>query len=237
LSLSVVMPAWNECANLEPAVLNVNAVLDAHAPDSDIIIVDDGSRDGTAEIARALQTRLERVVHVVSHAGNRGYGAAIRAGIAQCRRDLVVLLPADRQYDARDLPRLLESAQTYDIVVGRRVGNADPMIRRVNRWCWRRLVCWLFELPLIDVNSGFKIYRRRLFDECPLRATGAMFDTEILARATCRGATLVEVPVQYLPRRGGRASGGRLAVIARSVRELVALYPELRARSGGCSGT
>jgi glycosyltransferase involved in cell wall biosynthesis len=226
-SLSVVVPAHNEVSNLELTIGELHRVLSLMRADAEIILVDDGSRDDSTVVCARLLARTPNL-RVISHPRNEGYGRAVWDGILHSRNDLIVLMPADLQYRFDELPRLVALAATHDIVVGRRVKRADPLHRRVNAWCWSRLIRTLLPVAVRDVNSGFKVYRRSVLDGLTVKAAGAMMDAEILARTTKRGASIVETDVAHLPRAAGRATGARPDVILRSLVELWSLYPELK---------
>lgn len=221
------MPAFNEEANLVAAVGGVCAVLERLGWPYEIVVVDDGSTDGTAGVCRDLQSRAP-AVRVVSHGTNRGYGAAVRSGLLAARNDLVVLFPADRQFDPEQIPALVAMSSTFDVVIGRRVDRADPGHRIALGTGWSWLVRRLFGLSVRDVNSGFKVYRRRAIEAEALQSNSALIDAEILVRLSSQRCDITEVPVRHLRRVHGEPTGARPSVIARSFWELFALRRELR---------
>ena len=226
-SLSAFLPARNEEANLLPMARAVLDVLPDVADAWELIIVDDGSRDGTGAIADAL-ARREPGVRVVRHRRSGGYGAALRAGVRAARYDFVFYTDADRQFDVAQLPVLIRELDRADVVVGYRYARADPLPRRLSAAAWNRLVRRLFRLPVRDVNCAFKLFRRSVLAGLRLETDGATISTEIMARLGAAGARIVEVPVDHFPRRHGAPSGGELAVIARAFVELAHLRRHLR---------
>jgi glycosyltransferase involved in cell wall biosynthesis len=227
-AISVVVPALNEAANLPPTIRELARVLTPLAVPFETIVVDDGSTDDTAEVCRNL-VASHPWMRVVSHARNEGYGRAMWTGINSSVHDVIVLIGADLQYDFDELPRLVSLTAEYDIVVGRRVHRAEPLVRRLNGRGWSALVRALCAVPIHDINSGFKAYRRSVFDGLHVQATGAGIDAEILARAHRRGARMIETPIVHRPRRAGKATGARPRVIARGLYELWRLAADLRA--------
>ncbi len=228
--LTAFVPVHDEVDNLEPVVRNLLAVLPAVAQRWELLIVDDGSRDGTAALADAIAHR-HAGVRVVRHAHNRGYGAALRSGLLAAGHDAVFWMDGDGQFDARDLPRLVAAFDGVDAVVGWRERRADPWRRRLNTAVWNRIVGTLFRLPVRDVNCAFKLVRRDAFAGLDPEASGAMISAELLARLVQRGCTIVEMPVTHLPRRTGTPSGAAPRVVLRAFVELLRLARRLRTRS------
>jgi glycosyltransferase involved in cell wall biosynthesis len=232
--LSVFLPAHNEEGNIERVVAALCAELPRVADRYEVIVVDDGSRDRTGEIADRLAA-ADSHVRVVHHQVNRGYGGAVISGIRAAREPWVLLCDGDGQFDPADIEALAARTPDYDVVVGRRVTRADPLMRRVNGKAWTILMRLLVGVGISDIDCGFKLFKRELVDGLELHASGAMISTELMARVAGRGAKICEVDVRHLPRLTGEQSGANLRVIMRAFRELFALFFELRAakKSGG----
>ena len=224
IDLSVVLPALNEADNITASVQRVALILDDLGISGEIIVVDDGSTDGTAAIASALPVRLLR------HPVNRGYGAALRTGFVAAGGERVFFTDADQQFDLSELVGLLAAAQGADIAVGYRQVRRDPLHRRLNARAWGVLVGRLFDLPVRDINCAFKVFHRRVLEAIPLRSTGAFINTELLARARRAGFSVVEIPVGHYARQTGQATGARPAVILQAFTELIRLRAELSVR-------
>ncbi len=219
-SLSVVLPAYNEEANVESAVEGVSSVAQQLGMDYEIILVNDGSADRTGEIARELMQRIPNF-RLVEHYPNRGYGGALRAGFAAAMGDLIAFVPADNQFDFREISRLLECLDEADIVSGYRAERQDTFIRKLNGFGWNTLVRLLFGYLCRDIDCGFKLFRREVLERVTIVSDGAMIDTEFLAGARARGFRIAEVPVTHLPRVAGEGTGANLKVIAKAFRDLV----------------
>jgi len=233
---SLVLPAHNEEANLEPVVREALAVLPTLFRDCEIVVVDDGSRDATPAIADRLATEDPRV-RVVHHPRNRGYGAALQSGFAAARGELIMFMDADRQFAVRDVARLAPFADAYDIVAGYRIKRNDPWRRVALGATFNALVKVLFGVRVRDIDCGFKLFRADLLRGMRLEAPGALLNTEILALARHQGATLAEVGVEHYPRPAGEQSGGSPRVVLRAVREIAALWWRLRAQPRPASAT
>ena len=225
-SLSVVLPAYNEEANVERAVEGVSSVAQQLGIDYEIILVNDGSTDRTGEIARELMQRVPSF-RLVEHYPNRGYGGSLRAGFAAAMGDLIAFVPADNQFDFREISRLLERLDEADIVSGYRAERQDTFIRKLNGFGWNTLVRLLFGYLCRDIDCGFKLFRREVLERVTLASDGAMIDTEFLAGARARGFRIAEVPVIHLPRVAGEATGANLKVIAKAFRDLVRFRQQL----------
>ena len=225
--ISVFLPCHNEEGNIERVVAALEFELPRIAQRHEIIVVDDGSRDRTGEIADRLVAANPRL-KVVHHPLNRGYGAAVISGIRACSQPWTVLCDGDGQFEASDIARLTAKVPEYDVVVGRRMHRADPLMRRVNGKAWTVLMRILLGIRLGDIDCGLKLFRRDLLEGIDLQAKGAMISAELMAQLAGRGARICEVDVHHLPRLTGEQSGASLKVIARAFRELFLLYGRLR---------
>jgi glycosyltransferase involved in cell wall biosynthesis len=220
--LSYFFPAHNEAENVEPLVREALEVLPGLAQQFEIIIVDDGSRDGTGEIADRLAAAHPDVVRVVHHPTNLGYGAALRSGLAAARFSLIAFTDGDRQFRVADLGRLLArlaGPDRPDAVVGYRIRRADPPLRTLYARLYRLANRIWFGLRVRDVDCACKVFRRDALEGIRVASGGAFFSAELLIKLTMAGRRIVEVGVPHYPRRAGRASGARPAVIWRAVKD------------------
>lgn len=227
IPLSVFFPCYNERDNIERVVENAVGVLEGLEADFEIIVVDDGSSDGTAEIVKKISEKDDRV-RLVRHSENKGYGAALQSGFGASRKDLIFYSDGDGQFDLNELPLLLELIDDYDIVTGYRIDRRDSLIRKINGVCWTKLCCLLFGLRVRDIDCAFKLYRREVFDNIEMVSTGALIDTEILGRAAKKGFRICEVGVHHYPRTAGQQTGANLKVIFRAFIELFRLYERIK---------
>lgn len=225
--IGVVLPAYNEEAVIAQTVGACVETLAIIAPDYEIIIVDDGSRDRTGAIADELAAANPRV-RVIHNQPNRGYGGALIAGFDAVTKDLTFFMDSDGQFDIRDLSKLLDLRQQgYRAALGYRERRRDGLVRRFNAWGWNVLVSLLFGLHVRDVDCAFKVYDTDLVRVFGVHSEGAMVNTEMLVKLNLMGVTYVETPVQHLPRLHGSATGANLRVIARAFRELLRLRARL----------
>lgn len=226
-TISVFFPCYNEQQNVARTVENALDVLEKLDVDFEIIIVDDGSSDRTGQIADEIAGRESRV-KVVHHQRNLGYGAALQSGFKAAKKELVFYTDGDGQFDINELPPLLPLMEQYDIVSCYRLNRRDSLIRKINAWCWTKLVCLLFDLRLRDIDCAFKLYKREIFDHIELSSTGALIDAEILARAVRKEYRITQKGVHHYPRTAGAQTGAKFQVILRAFRELFELRRRIR---------
>lgn len=227
VSISVFFPCYNEQDNVARTVEQALAVLDRLNADFEVIVVDDGSSDATGRIAEEIAHRNARV-KVVHHPTNLGYGAALQSGFGAATKQLVFYTDGDGQFDISEMPPLLPLTEHYDIVSCYRLNRQDNLIRKINAWCWTKLVCLLFRMKVRDIDCAFKLYKREIFDTITLSSSGALIDAEILARATRRGYTVTQKGVHHYPRTAGEQTGANLRVVFRAFKELLKLHNQIR---------
>ena len=226
--LSVVLPAYNEEAVIESTVATCVEVLSVLAPDYEVIVVDDGSRDHTGEIADRLAAANPRI-RVIHNRPNRGYGGALMAGFSAAAKPLSFFMDSDGQFDIRDIAELIRlREQGYRVVLGYRKHRRDAFMRKVNAWGWNRLGRLLFGLRIHDVDCAFKLFDTNLVNVCDVHAEGAMVNTELLVKLKKLGVSHIETPVHHYPRKHGSATGANPRVIARAFRELLKLHGKIK---------
>jgi glycosyltransferase involved in cell wall biosynthesis len=223
-SISAFFPAYNEEANIGPLCQKTAAALKKVTGRYEVIAVNDGSRDRTAEVVKALHKK-DPHIRLVNHDVNQGYGAAVKTGFASSRMDWIFFTDGDGQFDVAEIARLLPLTADHDLVVGYRIKRADPRIRLLNAWAWGTLVRNLFRLKGVrDIDCAFKIIRRSVFEKFKLETTGAMISTELLVKAQKNGFRIVEVGVHHYARTAGQQTGAKLSVIARAFKELFGYF-------------
>jgi glycosyltransferase involved in cell wall biosynthesis len=224
-SLSFFFPAYDEEDSIEPMVSDALTILPSFADDLEVIIVDDGSHDRTPEIADA-QARRDPRVRVIHHRPNRGYGGAIRSGLVASTKEFVFFTDGDRQFDLRDLSRLVPLLDTNDVVIGYRLKRMDPRSRLVIAWVYNRFIRVLFGGGFKDVDCAFKLFRRSAFERMPIervRSNGAFFSPELLIKLRAAGVRMAQVGVPHYPRRAQEPKGATPRVILRAIRDLLLL--------------
>lgn len=225
--LTVVVPAYNEAGSLEAVVGQIASLAPADPGEDEIVVVDDGSDDGTGELAERLSKTLPRV-RVVRHERNLGSGAAILTGIAHARGELVMYVPADGQFHLPEIGAFRDAIRGADIVIGARMRRSDySWFRRLSSRVFIVLVNALFRQSFRDVN-WVHMWRRRIFESVQPRSRGVFLLEEILVRAARRGCVVREIDSFYIPRRSGKAKGSHPATILKTIYEMAAFWLELR---------
>jgi len=201
---SIVIPAYNEEKNIERVIQEMKETLQ-NAGEFEIIVVDDGSRDSTAAIAE------KNGVHVVRHPLNIGYGAALKSGIRVAKYDHVVFFDADDSFYPKDIIRLLECAEEFDMVIGARIDKeGEPLSRAFLRWLFTKFSSFLVGRKFNDVNSGFRLVKRdmvvRLLSILPEKFSITTTMSILLHK---EGRSIIEVPVSVKR----QSKGNKLKVI------------------------
>ena len=225
--VTVFFPCYNEEANVEATTLAAVKACERLFDDYEVLIVNDGSKDRTGEIADRLAATIPNV-RAVHNTPNRGYGGALRRGFAEARKSYVFYTDGDGQFDFEELEKVLPLMRKYDIVRPFRMNRQDPFHRKLNAKCWGALVNFLFHIDVTDIDCAFKMFPRKLFQEIEMISDGALIDTEVLARARRLGYTIVQIGVHYYPRTTGESTGANPKVILKAFMELFKLHGQVK---------
>lgn len=204
-SLSLVLPAWNECEIITSAIREADVALRKITDTYEIIVVDDGSTDGTAELV--LQAAESNpAVKLVRHSPNQGYGAALRSGFAAASMDLVGFTDADCQFDLTELDRFMLLAQRYDVVCGYRIDRKDTPLRCLYSRVYNMMVRTLLGTEVRDVDCALKVFHRHVVKKLKITGSGFLVNSELLVQVKRQGHSLVEVGVSHRPRTAGEST-------------------------------
>jgi len=205
ISVSAFFPAYNDAGTIASMVVTADRTLRELTDDYEVIVVNDGSADATAEIAEEL-ARTYSNVRVIHHPKNRGYGGALQTGICSATKELIFYTDGDAQYDPAELRVLWEkmTAET-DLVNGYKISRSDPLHRIIIGRLYHHIVSILFGLTLRDVDCDFRLMRRSMFDRIELRQTSGVICLEMIKKIQDAGFRVVEVPVHHYHRAFGKS--------------------------------
>jgi len=220
-SLSVIIPVFNEENGINEALQDIIAELDCLSMPAEIIVINDGSVDGSGKVLSGWTSKEPRV-KILHHERNLGKGSAVRTGLSAASLEWVLLIDADLQIPTSALSRFDTIASGYDVLIGHRIDKKYSFHRRLLSYVYRLTAQIMFGLNLSDVGCPFKLFRREALQPLKLSATGFGIDVELMWRLARNGVRIDEIPVVSLPRKFG-VSKVTLAGTAGCVRELLLL--------------
>lgn len=222
-SLSVFFPAYNEKGIITETVLKAQKVLETINIPYELLIVDDGSTDGTSEVVDSLAVKDKRIK--VVHQKNGGYGMALRAGFYNSKNDWIVYTDSDGQFDFSEVVKFIEAAEDADLVWGYRMKRNDPFYRLFFALGWKLSIISLFGLVLKDIDCGFKAVKKQVLDTIPKLESkrGGMINAELALKAKKYGFKIAQVGVHHYPRISGKPTGASIHVIIQSYLDLLKL--------------
>lgn len=232
--LSIVLPAYNEEGNIERAV---RAALDGAAKAGatcEVLVVNDGSRDGTARILERLGAELGPSLRVVDHPRNLGYGVALRDGFRASRGELVFYTDSDNQFDLGELKDFMPLMKDCDAVLGYRLDRQDPWLRKWVSAGFNGLSSFAFGMRVRDLNCSFKLFRGDLIRALPLVTPDFFIDTELVARIHRGGHRFVQRGVRHYPRTAGKSTV-RPSDVPKTLVSLARIWARLRRESRGAA--
>ena len=228
--LSVFFPAYNDSGTIASMVIRAVKTAAGLTPDFEIIVVDDGSGDGTADIADEL-ARTYPQVRAVHHPTNRDYGAALRTGFRSAAKELIFYTDGDAQYDPAELSLLwAKMTPDADLVNGYKISRSDPLHRVIIGRVYHHIVSVLFGIRLRDVDCDFRLMRRAIFDRIDLVKTSGIICVEMMKKIQDAGFRIVEVPVHHYHRAHGQSQFFNYRRLFRTGRDLLVLWYALVVR-------
>ncbi len=227
--LSVFFPAYNEESNLSTTVEKALKVLEKlNLKRYEVIIVNDGSKDKTGEVADQL-AKTYKEVQVIHHPQNKGYGEALKSGFYSSKYDWIAFNDSDGQFDFSEITKLIEKTDEADFIAGYRINRQDNFIRKLNGWGWTFISNLFLGIGVRDVDCAFKLLKKEVIEKIPkLKSSrGGMISPELVALTRRKGFKIVEVGVHHYPRKVGEQTGANLKVIITSFVELFKLWWKL----------
>jgi len=228
LSISVVLPAYNEEENIKNTLSECIDFLDKQFEDYEIIAVNDGSSDGTKKKIEIMARKFSRI-KLIEHSVNQGYGAALNSGFENASKDYILLMDSDGQFDIKDLDLLIPSVTGENVILGYRKTRADNFVRNLNANLYNLYIKLLFGLRVKDIDCAFKLFPRTAYNKIkPVNSRGALYSAELLIKLSRNGFKFKEIGVNHYPRSYGEQSGANLAVILKMFKESWAFRRELQ---------
>jgi glycosyltransferase involved in cell wall biosynthesis len=225
--ISIFFPAFNDEKTIGGLVREAFRVLPSLTDDYEVIVVNDGSSDATADVLEDLE-RVFPSMQVITHDENRGYGAALRSGFRCAAKDLIFYTDGDGQYDVRELAALIPHlTNSCDVVNGYKLSRADPRRRKLAGAMYNHLARRLFRLPIRDVDCDFRLIRGSALDSIELVSSSGVICVEMIHKLQASGCIFAEAPVQHYERAHGKSQFFTPKRVARTLVDLLALWIRL----------
>ncbi len=225
--LTVFFPAYNDSGTIASLVISARTTAQKLTQDFEIIVVNDGSADHTAEIADELAHTYPEV-RVIHHPRNRGYGGALRSGFSGATKELIFYTDGDAQYDPAELEQLWpKMVRGVDVVNGYKISRSDPMHRIIIGRVYHHTVKRLFGLKVRDVDCDFRLIRRRVFERITLEHNSGVICLELMKKLTDAGCVIAEVPVHHYHRAFGKSQFFNFRRLAHTARDVFKLWVKL----------
>jgi len=229
-SLTAFFPAYNDGGTIASMVLTALITLRQITDDYEVVVVNDGSADYTAEVLEELARQYPQV-RVIHHRQNRGYGGALRTGFASARKELVFYTDGDAQYDPREMTVLLSAlTDDVDVVNGWKIQRHDPLHRIIIGRLYHWTVKLAFGFRLRDVDCDFRLIRRRVFDQIDLESHTGTICVEMVKKMQDAGFRFAEVPVHHYHRAYGKSQFFNFRRLFRTGIQLLHLWWKLVVR-------
>ncbi|MBW7944267.1 glycosyltransferase family 2 protein [Patescibacteria group bacterium] len=222
-SLTAFFPCYNEEANVELMVQQLEKVLPRFARKYEILVINDGSTDRTGKIADQLSKKFP-AVRAIHHPTNLGYGASLRTGFNHAKYDWTFFTDGDMQFDVSQLEEFLPYTADFNVIIGYRKHRADGGVRAFNARLFKLYIDLLFRLHVKDIDCAFKLLNTQLIQSLHLQSTGAFTSAEMLYRLKKRGEKMKQLPVDHFPRKFGTPTGNNPKVVIKAGVEAFKVY-------------
>jgi glycosyltransferase involved in cell wall biosynthesis len=217
-SLSVILPVYNEEKDIETVLNETASFLKNNFQKYEIIIVNDGSSDRSADIINNFAKDNPDIV-VMNHKKNKGYGCAVRTGIGMASLNYIFFMDADGQFRIEDFNLIKSFIPQYDMVIGFRKQRNDTPFRVLLGKTFTMIINRFYRLNFRDINCAFKLMKRINVQGFELQINGPLINAEILIKAKHSGLKIKEVPIPHYPRLHGQSTGARIDTILKAVED------------------
>ncbi len=226
-SLTVFFPIYNEAESIPLLIDSANKIIPKWAKDYELLIIDDGSSDGSGKIAEKLTKNNPRW-RIISHPKNLGYGEVLKTGIKEASKDWLFFTDGDLQFDLEELGGFLPYTSDYQVIIGYRKNRAEGWRRSFNTRLFKLYIDLLFRLHVKDIDCAFKLVKTDLLKSLTLNSGSAFTSSEILYRLKKKKIKFKELPVNHYPRRYGQPTGANLQVIIKACYEALVTYLSIK---------
>jgi len=227
-NISLIFPAWNEEKYVEKAILEASEALKDITSNYEIILVNDGSTDKTAEIAKKL-AKEDNHLRILHHKTNQKLGRAIRSGISTAKKDLIFYSDIDLPFDfkkIKEMIALMESANA-DIISAFRFNRVGKEQRRaIYSFIYNLLIKILFKVNIKDINCPAKLFKKSIFEKVKLKSNGSFIDAELIIKSIKKGYKVSQMGLKYFPREESQSRASNIMVILGILKEMVLLYKD-----------
>jgi glycosyltransferase involved in cell wall biosynthesis len=235
-SLSVFFPAYNDSGTIASLVIRALQTASRLTPNHEVIVVNDGSTDATAQILDEL-VQIYPALKLVTHSTNRGYGGALRSGFTAASKEIVFYTDGDAQYDPSEMELLWQQmSRDVDVVNGYKISRSDPWHRIFIGRLYHYIVKTMFGLAVRDVDCDFRMLRRSIFERVRLERNSGVICLEMMKKIQDAGFRIVEVPVHHYHRAHGRSQFFNVPRVYRTGIDVMRLWVALVVRRSHRSG-
>ena len=225
-SISTFFPVYKDEWTIEIMVERLREILPKLTKDYEIIIIDDCSPDKSGEIADRL-ARKYSFIKVIHHPVNIGYGGALNSGFKTAAKELVFYTDGDAQYDVRELPRLYEYIDNFDVVSARKIKRSDRFYRILVSKIYYGFIRFIFNIKVKDISGDFRLFHKYVLDKIKFESTSGTICLEMVKKIQNAGYSIKEVPISHYPRISGESSYFNIAGIYRTFKEILPLWWKL----------
>lgn len=227
MGITVFFPVYNDEHTVETMVEKSITVLKRLTDEYEVLIVNDGSPDKSGEKADLCAQKYPGVVRVIHHETNKGYGAAVKAGLENAKYQWVCLTDGDDEYDVYDLLRLYPLAQYYSLIITFRYVKMYSNWRQFMSWVYNVIFRFMFRTSFRDISTGLRLVDKNILKDIELKSDSPFIGAELVIKTMLRGHPIGEMGIQTFPRQFGSGSSTSYKNIIKTIKEMLRIYGEI----------